>query len=194
MFDYVSGKVAGVGENRVVIDFGGVGFLLTATAAACADCSRKSDARLPVYLAVREDALELFGFASEAEREMFMLLIGVSGVGPKLAVTVLSGLNLERIASAVATGDVALLSSVKGVGKKTAERIALELKGKIQGVALDGIVISDVAPIGSLDEKAVLALIGLGYDRKEAETEVKKAAAAKPNATTEELVFAVLHG
>lgn len=191
MFDYISGKVSGVGENRVVIDCGGVGFLLTATAAACRECSGKSEAKLPVYLAVREDALELFGFASEAEREIFLRLIGVSGVGPKLAVTVLGGLGAERISAAVATGDTALISSVKGVGKKTAERIVLELKGKLALVA-DGVSTGDIAPAHGLDEKAVLALVGLGYDRREAENAVKRA--TNPDMTTEEIVFAVLHG
>lgn len=191
MFDYISGKVSGVGENRVVIDCGGVGFLLTATAAACRECNGKSEARLPVYLAVREDALELFGFANEAEREIFLLLVGVSGVGPKLAVTALSGLGAERIAAAVATGDTALISSVKGVGKKTAERIALELKGKLTSAA-DGVSAGDIAPVGEPDEKAVLALMGLGYDRREAENAVKRA--ASPDMTTEQIVYAVLHG
>ncbi len=191
MFDYISGKVSGVGENRVVIDCGGVGFLLTATAAACRECNGKSGGRLPVYLAVREDALELFGFANEAEREIFLLLVGVSGVGPKLAVTALSGLGAERIAAAVATGDTALISSVKGVGKKTAERIALELKGKLSNAA-DGVFAGDIAPVGGHDEKAVLALMGLGYDRREAENAVKRA--TSPDMTTEQIVYAVLHG
>ena len=180
MFDYISGKVSGVGENRVVIDCGGVGFLLTATAAACRECNGKSEARLPVYLAVREDALELFGFANEAEREIFLLLVGG-----------LSGLGAERIAAAVATGDTALISSVKGVGKKTAERIALELKGKLSNAA-DGVFAGDIAPVGGHDEKAVLALMGLGYDRREAENAVKRA--TLPDMTTEQIVYAVLHG
>lgn len=192
MFDYISGKVASVGENRVVLDCGGVGFLITATAAACLSCANKPEARLPVYLAVREDALELFGFASEAERSLFMLLIGVSGVGPKLAVTVLGGLSADRVAAAVATGDVALLSSVKGVGKKTAERIALELKGKIGEIAVPNGIELPKAPAADIDDKAVAALMGLGYDRREAENEIKKI--AEPGMKTEEIVFAVLRG
>ena len=115
----------------------------------------------------------------------------MSGVGPKLAVTALSGLGAERIAAAVATGDTALISSVKGVGKKTAERIALELKGKLTSAA-DGVSAGDIAPVGGLDEKAVLALMGLGYDRREAENAVK--CAASPDMTTEQIVYAVLHG
>ncbi|MCM1367810.1 MAG: Holliday junction branch migration protein RuvA [Roseburia sp.] len=188
MFDYISGKVASVGENRVVIDCGGVGFLLYASSYTCADCSRKSEVRLPVYLAVREDALELYGFGSESERELFLLLISVSGVGPKLAIAILGGMTADRLARAVASGDVAALCALKGVGKKTAERIALELKGKL---ACDAdIAVGGVIPLP--DENAVLALMGLGYQRQEAETAVRKV--AKPDMTTEQIVFAVLHG
>lgn len=187
MFDYISGKVATVGENRVVIDCGGVGFLLNASSYTCADCSRKSEVKLPVYLAVREDALELYGFCGESERELFLHLISVSGVGPKLAITVLSGMTAERLALAVVGGDVAALCALKGVGKKTAERIVLELKGKI---ACD----ADISVGGGAmpDENAVLALVSLGYQRQEAESAVKKA--ARPDMTTEQIVFAVLHG
>lgn len=188
MFDYISGKVAAVSENRVVIDCGGVGFSLTASAFACAEASRKQEeVKMPVYLAVRDDALELFGFSSYAERELFLLLIGVSGVGPKLAVAVLSGMASDRLTSTIASGNAAALSTIKGVGKKTAERIVLELKGKVApAVGGEDIV---VAP-ERFDEKSVLALIGLGYERKEAEAAVKKV--SKPDMTTEEIVLAAL--
>ena len=187
MFDYISGKVAYVSENKVVIDCGGVGFSVTASAFTCAECSRKSEVKMPVYLAVREDALELFGFVNENERELFNHLIGVSGVGPKLAIAVLSGMNTDRLSSVIASGDVAALSTIKGVGKKTAERIALELKGKVVGVASPDSVSQGA---GAFDEKAVLALVSLGYERKEAEAAVKKV--GKPDMSTEQIVRAAL--
>ena len=193
MFDYISGKIAAVGENRVVIDCGGVGFAVTASAFTCSECSRKTEVKMPVYLAVREDALELFGFGSERERELFLLLIGVSGVGPKLAVSVLGGMDEKRLAAAIAASDVPALSSIKGVGKKTAERIALELKGKIADVMGDvvvGVTASEAHAVP--DENAVLALVSLGYDRKEAEAAVRKV--AKPDMTTEQLIREVLRG
>ncbi len=190
MFDYISGKIAAVGESRVVIDCNGVGFALTASAFTCAECSRKTEVKLPVYLAVREDALELYGFIDDGERELFLQLINVSGVGPKLAVSVLGGMRKDRLISAIACADVAALSSIKGVGKKTAERIALELKGKLAD-AVDGVAVADVSG-GVADEKAVLALVSLGYDKKEAEAVVKKV--AKPDMTTEQIVRAALAG
>ncbi len=188
MFDYISGHVASVGENKLVVDCGGVGFALTATASACAEFGGKSAVKVPVYLAVREDALELYGFSSERERGLFLHLIGVSGVGAKLAVTLLSGMSADRLAAAIASADTAALTAVKGVGKKTAERIALELRDKIAAEA----DISAPIATATVDEKAVLALVGLGYDKKEAETAVKRI--AKPDMTTEQLVYAVLHG
>ncbi len=189
MFDYVSGKVACVTENKVVIDCGGVGFAVTASAFTCAECSRKTEVKLPVYLAVREDALELFGFGNERERELFLQLIGVSGVGPKLAVAVLGGMNIDRLSGVIASGDVKALSTVKGVGKKTAERIVLELKGKVAGVAFGTDPIEQNEPA---DENAILALISLGYERKEAEAAIKKY--ADPGMATEEIIRAVLRG
>lgn len=193
MFDYISGKVAAVTENRVVIDCGGVGFALTASAFACAECSRKTEVKMPVYLAVREDALELFGFGSEKERELFLLLITVSGVGPKLAISVLSGMNAERLAAAVACADVGALSTIKGVGKKTAERIALELKGKVADIMGESVLGANAIESSELpNEEAVLALVSLGYERKEAENTVRKV--AKQDMTTEQIIRAALKG
>ena len=191
MFDYISGKVAAVGESRVVVDCGGVGFALRASAFACAECSRKTEVKMPVYLAVREDALELFGFVDESERELFLRLINVSGVGPKLAVAVISGMPKERLAAAIVAGDIAALSSIKGVGKKTAERIALELKSKLAEF-VGGVSVSETAAAPVANEQAVLALVSLGYDKKEAESVVKKV--TKPDMTTEQIIRAALAG
>lgn len=189
MFDYVSGKIAACAENRIVIDCGGVGFALTASAAAVAAIAAKQDAKVPVYLAVRDDALELYGFKDEAERRLFLKLIDVSGVGAKLAITVLSGMNTERFTAAVVSGDVAAFSAIKGVGKKTAERIILELKDKVESAADIGII---PMAVGNVNEPAVNALISLGYDRKEAEQAVRQA--YTDGMTTEQIVYKVLHG
>lgn len=191
MFDYISGKVAAVGDSRVVVDCGGVGFALTASAFACAECSRKTEVKMPVYLAVRDDALELFGFVDDGERELFLRLINVSGVGPKLAISVISGMPKERLAAAIVAGDIAALSSIKGVGKKTAERIALELKSKLAEF-VGGVSVSETAVAPVANEQAVLALVSLGYDKKEAEAVVKKV--TKPDMTTEQIIRAALAG
>ncbi len=190
MFDYVSGKPTVVDENKLVIDCGGVGFMLTASVGACAEYGNKEFAKVPVYLAVREDALELYGFRDEAVRKLFMLLIGVSGVGAKLAISVLSGLPMDTVVAAIANTDAATISTIKGVGKKIAERIVLELKGKVDVFGAVSGPTPSVSP--ELDENALSALIGLGYEKKEAETAVKKV--YKPGMTTEDVVRAVLQG
>lgn len=190
MFDYISGKPTVVDENKLVIDCGGVGFLLTASLGACMAHGNKEYAKVPVYLAVREDALELYGFRDETERKLFMLLISVSGVGAKLAVAVLSGLSTDAVISAIANTDAATISTVKGVGKKIAERIVLELKGKVD--IFGAVSVGDVPGTTVLDEKAVLALVGLGYEKKEAESAVKKV--YKTGMATEDIVRSVLQG
>lgn len=189
MFDYISGKIAAVGENKLVVDCNGVGFALTASTHACAEFAGQNSVKVPVYLAVREDALELFGFSDEQERELFLKLIGVSGIGGKLAISILGGLPKDTLLSAIGRGDAAALSSIKGVGKKTAERIVLELKGKLEFI--DDVVL-DKSSVTAVDDKAVAALIGLGYERREAELAVKKV--ATDGMTTEEIIRAVLRG
>ncbi len=188
MFDYISGKIAAVTDNRVVVDCGGVGFSIFASSFACEKFSKAAEAKIPVYLAVREDAIELYGFYDESERRLFTQLITVSGVGAKLALSVLGGLPANILLSAIAMGDTTALSSIKGVGKKTAERIVLELKGKVEPVG----AAVEFSETPAVDGGAVNALIGLGYDRKEAETAVKRY--AKPNMSTEDIIRAVLQG
>ncbi len=192
MFDYIFGNIASVGENKIVVDCNGVGFVLFASTNACAEYSKKSQAKIPVYLAVREDALELYGFRDEPERELFLKLLGVSGIGAKLAIAVLGGMPSDMLRSVIARGDAAALSSIKGVGKKTAERIVLELKGKLEFT--DDPNVFAATAVGTLDDKAVAALIGLGYDRHEAEIALKKATADGTNMSTEEIIRAVLRG
>ncbi len=189
MFDYITGNVVAAAGGRLVLDCGGVGFLLSASNNACAAYSDKKQAKVPVYLAVREDAIELYGFADEKERGLFLKLITVSGVGAKLAVAILGGFPTDVLMSAIAGGDAALLSTIKGVGKKTAERIVLELKGKVEA---DGVATAAAVPQSAVDQNAVSALMGLGYDRKEAESAVARF--ATPQMTTEEIVRAVLRG
>lgn len=187
MFDYITGRIARVDDGRMVLDCNGVGFLLSASAYACAEYSRKQEATVPVWLAVREDALELYGFIDESERALFLQLVGVSGVGAKLAMAILGGMPSDRLISAIGRGDVALLSSIKGVGKKTAERIALELKGKVAPC-------DDPAPEAEteLDASAVSALVGLGFDRREAEAAVRRVQGSCKS--TEDVIRAVLKG
>ena len=143
---------------------------------------------MPTYLHVREDALQLFGFAGEAERRIFRLLLNVNGVGPKLALAIVGAHDPERIESAVLLGDTALLSSVSGVGKKTAERICLDLKDKIAGAGAPSAAVGATpATPDDPHREARDALVALGYTVVDAEAALQDA-----DGTTEERVRAGL--
>jgi Holliday junction DNA helicase RuvA len=137
MIDRLSGVVAAKGSEGVVIDVSGVGFLAEVSATTLRDVPAVGEACiLFTHLNVREDALQLFGFSSEEERELFRLFIGVSKIGPKLALAALSCRRPAELKRALATGDVGLFSSVPGIGKKTAERLILELREKVGDLTL----------------------------------------------------------
>ena len=140
---------------------------------------------------MREDDMSLFGFATKQEKSMFVKLVSVSGVGPKLALTVLSGMTAGQFAAAVVKGDVTALSKTKGVGKKTAERIVLELKDKVNKDYTSEETVSAVkADVTEVNEEAVLALMTLGYNRHEASEAVKRV--QKDGMSLEQLIFTAL--
>jgi holliday junction DNA helicase RuvA len=183
MIAHVSGTVAARDGETVVVDVGGVGYEVIASTAALALADPGSAVTLPTYLHVREDAMQLYGFAGEGERRIFRLLLNVNGVGPKLALAIVGAHDPERIESAVLLGDTALLSSVSGVGRKTAERICLDLKDKVAGASISA------APAASGDphREAREALVALGYSVVDAEAALQDA-----DGTTEERVRAGL--
>ncbi len=182
MFYYISGKLAKLDLFYAVVDAGGVGFKLTISQSTYSKLAKSSggDAalvKLYTYMAVREDGTELFGFYSEEELEAFKLLITVSGVGPKAAISVLSTLTPEKLTLAVCSEDRKSISQANGIGAKTAARIILELKDKLKSSAIslsgetDGNVVDTLSPAASSSSKlsdAQDALTVLGYSRSEA--------------------------
>jgi Holliday junction DNA helicase RuvA len=167
MIARLKGRVTFKGPAEVVIDVGGVGFrMLVPLSTFRALPEEGEEARVFTHLHVREDALDLFGFATPAERTIFRELISVSGIGPKLGLAVLSGLSPEIFHRAVIDEDLGLLTSIKGIGKKTAQRMIVELKEKLSGLDVSSI---GGAP-GAREEAgdAVLALVSLGVGRAEA--------------------------
>lgn len=186
MFHYISGKLAHLDPSFAVIDAGGVGYKLTISAATHSQMpphrsvSEKPLVTLYTYMAVREDGIELFGFATEDELDSFKLLITVSGVGPKAAISILSLLSPQKLAIAICTDDKKTISKANGVGPKTAARIVLELKDKLKAegfVSSDEAEQNDIADIFSSSDKrsdAISALSVLGYTRAEAEAVIKK--------------------
>ncbi len=170
MFSYLNGTVAELEPNLVVMDVGGVGFSCNASLNTVAKLKVGVSAKIYTYLNVREDALELFGFYDKDELESFRLLTSISGVGPKVALSILSAVTPAALALAVTTGDEKPLLAASGVGKKVAGRIILELKDKIAKNSFDigEISKSAFAPAASgNDGEAAEALISLGYGRDE---------------------------
>jgi holliday junction DNA helicase RuvA len=183
MIALISGTVAVRRKDSVVVDCGGVGYRL----AVSAETFRKvpavgQDVTLHAHLVVRDDALALYGFATEQERELFLMLLGVQAVGPKVALAVLSGAPSRELLAAVAAGDVARLQAAPGVGKRTAERIVVELREKV-GVAPPAGEIT-VARVENPVSLARDALLGLGYTASEVEELLDGA----PSGSTEQLI------
>ena len=185
--------------ETAIIDVHGVGYELYCTAAAFSKLTQSEVAELYTYLQLKEDGATLFGFASLKEKDLFLQLISVSGVGPKLAISVLVGLSADALAEAIATADVKRLSAVKGLGKKTAEKIVLELHGKISAAEIMN-VSEEATPqkpveqkLSAEDEDAVSALMGLGFTRNESVHAVKRARESGAR-TVEEIIMIGLRG
>lgn len=171
MIDFIEGTVADKTPGELVISAGGVGFLLMCSAATLAEAPSVGEKwRCYSVLNVREDAMELFGFATKHERDMFRRLCQITGIGAKTALGVLSSMPLRDLSVAIVTGDVAALSRAPGIGKKTAQRIVLELKDKVEQADLSqaGGASIPAAPLGNAQREAQAALQALGYTSAEA--------------------------
>jgi len=189
------GEVISIGLDHAVIECGGVGYKFLATANTLAQLQREHEARVLTSLVVKEDSMTLFGFFAPEDREMFHLLQSVSGLGPKLAMAALSVMNAGDLAAAIAAADSKRLQSVPGVGKRMAERMALELKDKVAAF-------SPVAPSADLSqasgapavlvEQVTEALLGLGFSEKASRPVVEAIAAEQPEAATAEVLRAAL--
>jgi Holliday junction DNA helicase RuvA len=175
----LSGLIARKAPQTVVLDVHGVGYQVTIPLSTFYTLAGEGEAAvLEISTQVREDAITLFGFATSREKTLFEQLISVSKVGPKLATAVLSGIAVEELCAAISTGNVARLATVPGIGLKTAERLVLELRGKVQALAAaEAPAATGAGAPGSLAaDDAVAALVNLGYRPKDAERAVGRAA------------------
>jgi holliday junction DNA helicase RuvA len=181
----VSGEVITRLPGDVVIEAAGVGYRMSVSSETLATIPRAGEhARLLTHLVLRDDGMHLYGFASQSERELFLMLIGVQGVGPKVALAVLSGGAPRELLNAIASGDTARFQAVPGIGKRTAERIIVELREKVAGKATDDIVVRRTAS----DDPRTLAregLLGLGFTPQEADKLLDQAAGETPEALIE---------
>lgn len=182
MIAYLRGTLLEKHPNQVIVDAGGVGYdvnIPISTYAALPEAGR--EVRLRIHTHVREDALSLYGFLTEDEKMLFERLISISGIGPKLAVTVLSGLAVADLVAAIRGGEVERLVRIPGVGKKTAERIILELREKLPAAAAEAAAASLAggrAALSALEQDVLSALVNLGCAPAAAETAVRKAKTA----------------
>ncbi len=183
MIAFLTGRVAGKSAGSALLDVGGVGYRLLMSTRSLSSLPAEGDSvTVHTYLHVREDELTLYGFENDDERVLFETLIGVSGVGPKVALAVLSALRPDALRSAVASDDVAVLSSVPGVGKKTAQRLALELKDKLD---LPDLAAGARGPRAAAVAEARDALLSMGFTAVEAAAALRD---ADEGATAEQLL------
>ena len=173
MISFIRGKVAQKGANFAVVDVGGIGLKLLLPARDAENAKKGEEAFFNRYFSVREDAMELFGFSSEEDLLMFNLLLGVSGVGPKAALSLLSAFTASSLSSAVMLSDAKKIATAQGIGAKTAQRIILELADKVPSFGAESAPEEAADPTAG--SEAVSALIALGYSAGEAADAVKRA-------------------
>ena len=195
MYEYLSGTISELAPTHAVLDVGGVGYFLQISLQTYSEIEHSDRVKLFVHYVVREDAQLLYGFASKAERELFRHLISVSGVGGNTARMILSTYSPRELQGIIATENAVLLKNVKGLGLKTAQKIIVELSGKMAGLGLTGlliIVLSTVTttfPVAGGDyEEALAALVMLGFGKAAADKVVKIVARENPGASVEDLV------
>lgn len=191
MIASVHGEVLEIALDHVVIEAAGVGYRLNATPATLATLTRGETARLLATMIVREDAMILYGFADTESRDLFGLLQTVSGVGPKLALAVLAVLEPEALRKALAESNIAALTRVPGIGRRGAERMVVELRDKVNAVAVPSTPVGAAAAT-PVREQVAEALAGLGFPAKQAEQAVDQVLAELPDADTSRALRAAL--
>lgn len=184
MIGYLTGKIISLKPTRILLDVSGVGYAVNISINTFENISEKESVSLFIYTSVKEDSITLFGFFTEAEKQMFELLISITGIGPKLAQSILSGIQTDDLKDAIQRGDVSRIIAVPGIGRKTGERLVLELKNKVDQVAEEG---TKEIPY-SIKNEAVGALTTLGYNAKVADKIIRDVLSAEPDLSLEELI------
>ncbi len=191
MYDYIKGKLTEKTATYIVVEAGGVGYNLAVSLYTYTKLKDMAEAKVLTYLAIKEDSHVLFGFADEDERKMFKLLISVNGVGTGTARLMLSSLPATELIEAIATGSVAALKNIKGIGEKTAQRIIIDLKDKIKKT--DGVVNILLPLNNTIKEEALSALVTLGFAKPVAAKTLDKLLQTNQNLTVESLIRAALN-
>ena len=177
MIGYIKGKVLSALDNVVLLENNGIGYEITCSSSVFQKLLNEKQGEVYTYLAVRDDGVSLYGFISLEEKNMFLKLITVSGVGPKMGITVLSSIDISSLATMIATSDVKGLSKIKGLGKKTAERIIVELREKVEATYHQDTdkIETPIIEQTKEDEDAIIALMSLGFTKAECVRAIKQA-------------------
>lgn len=196
MYAYIKGTVEEILADSVVIDNNGIGYRIFVPASAVPELNLGEERKLYTHFAVREDAMQLFGFLTKDDLEVYRLLLGVSGVGPKGALGILSVMDADDLRFAVLTEDAAGIAKAPGIGKKTAQKVIIELKDRLNPedalIQKSDLKNEKAAAEGSPSSDAVLALVALGYTAPEATKAVRRVLEQNPDADTETLIRAAL--
>jgi Holliday junction DNA helicase RuvA len=189
MIGFLTGKIISSKPTQIIIDVNGVGYAVNISINTFEKISEKEVVSLFIHTSVKEDSITLFGFFTQSEKEMFELLISISGIGPKLGLNILSGISVDELKSAISNGNVSRMIAIPGIGRKTAERVVLELRNKVDAIKADGTIKET-----SAKDEAIAALTILGYQRQLADKVVRDLLSENPNYSLEELIRKSLAG
>ncbi len=184
MIGYLTGKIISLKPTKILLDVNGVGYAVNISINTFENISDLTTISLFIYTSVKEDSITLYGFFTESEKQMFELLISVTGIGPKLALSILSGIKTDDLKDAIQRGDISRIIAVPGIGRKTGERLVLELKNKVDHVSEEGIKEFSF----SIKNEAVSALTTLGYNSKTADKVIRDILFENANISLEELI------
>jgi Holliday junction DNA helicase RuvA len=190
MIDYIKGEIAELTPASATIETNGIGYFISISLNTYTSLSGQKNTKLFIYEAIREDAHQLFGFSEKQERELFMLLISVSGIGASTARMILSSMTVQELTTVIASGNSDMLKTVKGIGLKTAQRVIVDLKDKIKVSGIEQIEISAIA--SQAGEEAVAALVMLGFPQQASQKVVSKILKDKPDNTVEQIIKTAL--
>ncbi len=188
MIGYLTGKIVSKKPTNILLDVNGVGYSVNISITTFEKLpSLNESVSLFIYTSVKEDAIDLYGFSNASEKEMFELLIGVNGIGPKLAQSLLSGIQVNDLRQAIDEGNLSRITAVPGIGRKTAERLLVELRDKMDKLTEKAEPSETGAP-SSIRSDAIAALVNLGYNQKTAEKAVRNSMNSKTSVTIEDVI------
>ena len=186
MFEYIKGSVASLKPSHIVLEVNSIGYFVTISLNTYTQLNGVDAVKLFIHQVIREDAHQLYGFATEPERELFRMLISVSGIGANTAIMMFSSLSPDEISNAILNENVNLLKSIKGIGVKTAQRVIIDLKDKVGKSPISEQFVASAD--NTLRNEALSALVMLGFAKKPAEKELDKILAAQPNLSVENVI------